>query len=589
MKKQRLIFMLATLVMLLSFPGVSSAIVNTTQDVKRISTERIDQPLKLDASASAVAQPVAVDKQNTQDDGQTQKAPGRQTFKTFTVNGVLFLMMQVLGGEFTMGATSEQLDEALSNESPAHTVNLNDYWIGEKEVSQELWQAVMGYNPSRFTGDLSRPVENVSWNDCQAFILKLNELTGSRFRLPTEAEWEYAARGGQSSNGYKYSGSNNINNIAWYSGNSDGMTHPVGSKSINELQLYHMSGNVAEWCKDILVGYSSVGDGATNPWQGGSRYRVVRGGSYNSDAKYTRVSYRTDYDWDTRSPEIGFRLVLSNLDGQNITFMQASQQATTDAASTTVKVPVKRSRTVNPTNINVIVETDQFSNIPLQSATASFSVGQSIAYVEVPFQNMEMGQTYTCTLTLSNVEGTANPDLGEQILTTTVSVTREASWVNACTATMTDETWENDPVTGVVTVQHVTGTNRYRLVSPLYVLYNGIEADPDQSHFEFLLDDDLNMTIETGYYVNYWGYQMYYNSTSYPSYCKVERSGDTYTVHFLLTNENGTTPSYVGGPWTLTFYWNKDAVAAPATSLAPKPAVATMRKKEFVPIQLINE
>ena len=587
MKNRRLIFMLTTLVMLLSMPGVASAIVNTSQDVKRISSERIDQPLKLDASASAVAQPVAVDKQNAQDDGQTQKAPGRQTFKTFTVNGVLFLMMQVLGGEFTMGATSEQLDEALSNESPAHTVNLNDYWIGEKEVSQELWQAVMGYNPSRFTGDLSRPVENVSWNDCQAFILKLNELTGSRFRLPTEAEWEYAARGGQSSNGYKYSGSNDINTISWYSGNSDGMTHPVGSKSINELELYHMSGNVAEWCKDILVSYSSVGDGATNPWQGGSRYRVVRGGSYNSDARYTRVSYRTDYDWDTRSPEIGFRLVLSNQDGQNITFMQASQQATTDAASTTVKVPVKRSRTVNPTNINVIVETDQLSNIPLQSATASFSVGQSIAYIEVPFVNMEIGQTYSCTLMLSNVEGTANPDLGEQIVQTTVSVTREG-WATVGTVTMTDETWEDPAVTGVVLVQHVAGSNRYRLVSPLYVLYNGIEDDPDQSNFEFLMDDNLNMTIEDGLYVNYWGYQMNYDSTSYPSYCYVDRSGDTYTVNFVL-KDTQTGANYRGGLWTLTFNWSKDAVAAPATSPAAKPATATMRKKEFVPIQLIKE
>ena len=585
MKNRRLIFMLTTLVMLPSMPGVASAIVNTSQDVKRISAERIDQPLKLDVS-NATAQPVTVVKQNAQDDGQTQKAPDRLTFKTFTVNGVTFLMMQVLGGEFTMGATSEQGSEALSNESPTHTVNLNDFWMGEKEVSQELFQAVMGYNPSRFTGDLSRPVENVSWNDCQAFILKLNELTGSRFRLPTEAEWEYAARGGQSSNGYKYSGSNDINKVAWYSGNSDGITHPVGSKSTNELGLYAMSGNVAEWCKDILVSYSSVGDGASNPWQGGSRYRVVRGGSYNYDARYTRVSYRTYYDWDTRSPEIGFRLVLSNQDGQNITFMQASQQATTDAASTTVKVPVKRSRTVNPTNIDVFVETDQLSNIPLQLATASFSVGQSIAYIEVPFVNMEIGQTYSCTLMLSNVEGTANPDLGEQIVQTTVSVTREG-WTTVGTATMTDETWEDDPVTGAVTVQHSMGSNRYRLVSPLYVLYNGIEDDPDQSHFEFLMDDNMNMTIENGYYVNYWGYQMYYNS-SYTNYCKVERSGNTYTVNFLLYLES-TKALYVGGPWTLTFNWSKDAVAAPATSLAPKPAVVTMRKKEFVPIQLINE
>ena len=583
--------MLATLVMLLSFPGVSSAIVNTTKDVKRNASERIDQPLKLDAPAVATTQPAAVAKQNAQADKAALKAPDRATSQTITVNGVNFYMIRVDGGQFTMGATTEQGGDALSNESPTRTVNLSTFWIGQTEVTQALWQAVMGYNPSRFIGDLQRPVENVSWNDCQAFIFRLNELTGANFRLPTEAEWEYAARGGQSSNGYKYAGGDNIDNVAWYHDNADATTHAVSTKAANELGLYAMSGNVAEWCRDALVSYSAIDDGATNPWQGGSMYRVVRGGSYNYDARYARVSYRSDYGWDTRSPQIGFRIVLSEQTGQNITFMQASQQAYTDASSTTVKVPIKRGIAEGSLTVEVFVDADNLSNIPLQLDYPTFADGQDITYVNVPFQDMEIGNTYTCTLTLSNVEETANPDFGEQILSTTVTVTCEAPWVTATTATMTDVTWngDDDPVSGTVTVEHALGTNRYRLVSPLYVLYNGIEDNPDQSNFEFLLDDDLNMTIEDGYYVNYWGYQMYYNATNYSSYCNVEKSGDTYTVNFLLYLDSSKA-LYFGGPWTLTFNWSKDAApAAPAITPAAKPASATVRKKDFVPIQLINK
>ncbi|MBR4803710.1 MAG: SUMF1/EgtB/PvdO family nonheme iron enzyme, partial [Bacteroidales bacterium] len=149
--------------------------------------------------------------------------------QTFTVKGVTFKMIRVQGGTFRMGCTSEQGSECWDEESPAHSVTLSDYYIGETEVTQELWQAVMGNNPSSFKGS-SNPVERVSWEDCQEFITRLNSLTGYNFRLPTEAEWEYAARGGRKSQGYKYSGSNTLGNVAWYDGNSGNKTHPVKTK-----------------------------------------------------------------------------------------------------------------------------------------------------------------------------------------------------------------------------------------------------------------------------------------------------------------------------------------------------------------------
>ena len=154
-------------------------------------------------------------------------------------------MVEVRGGTFTMGATSEQEVDAFGDEKPAHEVTLSDYYIGKTEVTQALWKAVMGNNPSYFEGE-NLPVECISWHDCKTFISKLNALTGKNFRMPTEAEWEYAARGGSKSRGYKYSGSNTLDDVAWYSGNSDSETHEVGTKSPNELGLYDMSGNVSE-------------------------------------------------------------------------------------------------------------------------------------------------------------------------------------------------------------------------------------------------------------------------------------------------------------------------------------------------------
>ena len=226
-----------------------------------------------------------------------------------TVNGVTFKMVAVEGGTFTMGATAEQGSDAYSNESPAHQVTLSNYYLGETEVTQALWVAVMGSNPSNYIGDLNRPVEMVSWNMCQDFITQLNQLSGKQFRLPTEAEWEYAARGGNKSRGYKYAGGDNVDDVAWYSGNAGATTHPVGMKMPNELSLYDMSGNVIEWCQDWFGSYSS--EAQTNPTGPESgNYRAYRNGSILMGNRYCRVSYRYYNMSSNMYKDIGLRLAL---------------------------------------------------------------------------------------------------------------------------------------------------------------------------------------------------------------------------------------------------------------------------------------
>lgn len=226
---------------------------------------------------------------------------------TLTVNGIKYNMVWVDGGTFRMGATSEQGSE-ISDEKPVHSVTLSGYYIGKTEVTQALWQAVMGSNPSYFEGD-DLPVEQVSWDDCQEFIRKLNSLTGQNFRLPTEAEWEFACRGGNNSRGYKYSGSNYIDNVAWYDGNSGKKTHPVATKSPNELGIYDMSGNVFEWCSDWKGDYSSGAQtNPKGPYDGS--YRVHRGGGWHYDARSCRSSIRLNYYPTNRSFNLGLRLAL---------------------------------------------------------------------------------------------------------------------------------------------------------------------------------------------------------------------------------------------------------------------------------------
>ena len=244
----------------------------------------------------------------------------------YIVNGVSFKMVKVEGGTFMMGAADDD-PQALGDEKPAHQVTLtNNYYIGQTEVTQELWVAVMGNNPSYLNGgnygtNLQRPVETVSWNQCQEFIAKLNEMTGKIFRLPTEAEWEFAARGGNNSQGYLYAGSNNINDVGWCSENTsqiyqgDGYgPQTVATKEPNELGLYDMSGNVMEWCQDYYdIGYYSVSpsENPTGPSSSSSDFHVYRSGCWYYDSWFCRVSYR-HWLWPTgTSSYLGMRLALS--------------------------------------------------------------------------------------------------------------------------------------------------------------------------------------------------------------------------------------------------------------------------------------
>lgn len=230
--------------------------------------------------------------------------------KTITIPGtdVSFNMVYVEGGTFMMGADVDDR-EASSEEKPAHQVTLSDYYIGETQVTQALWQAVMGTNPSFFKGDPNRPVERVGWDDCQEFIKKLKGLTGKYFRLPTEAQWEFAARGGNKSKDYKYAGSNDLDEVAWYDDNSGKRTHPVAQKVANELGLYDMTGNVWEMCQDRYDNYANVQQ--TNP-EGpmmGS-IRVLRGGSLFSYDRDCRVLGRGFYSSKDADSDIGLRLAL---------------------------------------------------------------------------------------------------------------------------------------------------------------------------------------------------------------------------------------------------------------------------------------
>lgn len=233
----------------------------------------------------------------------------REARGEFEVEGVKFKMVKVEGGTFTMGATKEQGSDAWDDEKPAHQVTLSDYYIGETQVTQVLWKALMGNNPSRFKGDDNLPVERVSWDDAQVFVEKLKGKTGKVFRLPTEAEWEYAARGGEKSKGYKYSGSDNIDRVAWYGNNSRARTHVVKRKMANELGLYDMSGNVWEWCQDIYDNYGSNAQTDPKVDTSGASY-VSRGGGWDCTERFCRVSCRDFSPSAWRKRNLGFRLVM---------------------------------------------------------------------------------------------------------------------------------------------------------------------------------------------------------------------------------------------------------------------------------------
>ena len=292
MKKYLLVLMLALVPTLLLAQAAGGAV---KRPVKKQQTTTTTKP--------------ATKKQTTTKPKQQSPPPSRQSQTLSPVlQNLINNMIRVEGGTFTMGATAEQGSDAFDDEKPAHQVTLSSFSIGKYEVTQEEWQAVMGSNPSKFKGG-KRPVEEVSWTDCQEFIRKLNQMTGKRFRLPTEAEWEYAARGGNRSNGYKYAGSDNLGSVAWYDDNSGSQTHDVGQKSPNELGLYDMSGNVWEWCQDWHGSYSSSSQ--TNPTGASSgSFRVHRGGSWYFNARHFRSSHRDCHNPSLRRDDLGLRLAL---------------------------------------------------------------------------------------------------------------------------------------------------------------------------------------------------------------------------------------------------------------------------------------
>ena len=236
--------------------------------------------------------------------------PMHESMLRFDVKGVAFTMVKVESGSFVMGATDEHGELAYNWEKPVHYVTVADFFIGQTEVTQELWNAVMGYVPSKFQNDPTNPVETVSWEDCQVFIQKLNQITGNKFRLPTEAEWEFAARGGINSLGYKYSGSNQIKEVAWQQvPNEEGKTHPVGLRRPNELGVYDMSGNVWEWCNDWFGAY--IVDELVNPHGPKTgNVRVCRGGCWHSHERYCCVFFRSFRAPHENTSYIGLRLVM---------------------------------------------------------------------------------------------------------------------------------------------------------------------------------------------------------------------------------------------------------------------------------------
>jgi len=260
-------------------------------------------------------------------DGQGVNPPAE--IMPFVVNSIPFKMILVEGGTFTMGLEGDfsQMYGGTyiqAYEQPAHQVQLSSYYIGETEVTQELWLTVMGTNPSNFTAangnydNLTRPVESVSWDDCQEFIAKLNEMTGLNFRLPTDAEWEFAAKGGTKSLGYKYSGSNTLDDVAWCgSNNGSGGSFDFGPKAVatkapNELGIYDMSGNVNEWCQDWFAKYGYYAQVDPTGPESGTK-KVWRGGAWKNSGEVNdyRVTFRRAYSPSTKTNCTGLRLALS--------------------------------------------------------------------------------------------------------------------------------------------------------------------------------------------------------------------------------------------------------------------------------------
>lgn len=247
-----------------------------------------------------------INKKNFKEGNESEESESYvQKVDTFTINGIRLEMIRIPGGSFKMGS-----NDGDANEKPVQNRQVSSFYLSKYEVTQKLWFVIMNTNPSTVIND-NYPVNNVSWDDCQLFIQKLNALTGRNFRLPTETEWEYASKaklkpeGGIETVGYKYSGtSTDLSDYAWYSVNSGGKIHAVGSKKPNDFGLYDMSGNVIEWCQDIYTNYS------TGSPEIGKDERVLRGGFYGSDASSVKSTSRGSCPYNQAMEPFGFRLCL---------------------------------------------------------------------------------------------------------------------------------------------------------------------------------------------------------------------------------------------------------------------------------------
>ncbi|TWX65891.1 formylglycine-generating enzyme family protein [Colwellia demingiae] len=245
----------------------------------------------------------------------TSEVKNKRTLSLTSQKELLANMAWVEGGDFVMGNDSEN---ARNREKPAHKVTLNGFYMGKTEVTSKLWEEVMGWNYSYFTCD-ECAVNNISWKNVQEFIKRLNAATGKVFRLPSEAEWEYAAKGGNESRGYTYSGSNNIDDVAWYAGNSVHKNHPVAMKKPNELGLYDMTGNLWEFCMDDMSRTIYSKAPRYNPLHAPNKdfnttsMKAIRGSGYDFPANESEVYKRDGATSNVRMPDIGFRLALDKL------------------------------------------------------------------------------------------------------------------------------------------------------------------------------------------------------------------------------------------------------------------------------------
>lgn len=291
----------------ISILGVES---NDTKQVQNVKTQS-EETIFINSTPTAKSEETIVAKPaQFKDNENSHLVECNESIKIFNVNGATFRMIKVEGGTFDMKETVSCGFLGMSSKEIVQKTTLSDYWIGETQVTQTLWKAVMGNNPSSFKGD-NLPIDSVSWNDCNKFISQLNAITKLNFRLPTEAEWEFAARGGNKTNHYIYSGSNKLEEVAWYAGNTDNASHFVASKQSNELGIFDMSGNVWEWCSDKFGDYI---DGAINNPTGtknGDNHHVRRGGSWFSHACKCNNTSRESIAADYSSANQGFRLTIS--------------------------------------------------------------------------------------------------------------------------------------------------------------------------------------------------------------------------------------------------------------------------------------